>query len=348
MGSDQSLVIRKADSDDMAEWNAWLSTSENGSFYHRYEWRDIVKQEFNHDSPYLLAERAGHIVGLLPITFVSSRLFGRILCSVPFLNFGGPVAEDETVERALVNAACREAEWVGADYLELRCPKPIASDLPSSMHKISMTIALPNDADALWSSFASKHRTNIRRAYKNDLRVEHGGMELLKPFYNILAESWRNLGTPIYRERYFRKILETFPKTTRIFVCYQGETPIAAAFNGYLNGVVEGLWAGVRGEYRAAQPNYVLYWEMMKHACEAGYAHYHLGRSTAESGAESFKKKWRADAKQLYWYYFLPKGGEIPELNVSNPKYQMAINTWRKLPIGLTTRIGPMLSRSIP
>jgi lipid II:glycine glycyltransferase (peptidoglycan interpeptide bridge formation enzyme) len=163
-----------------------------------------------------------------------------------------------------------------------------------------------------------------------------------------MCQSWRSLGTPIYRKKYFQSILDAFGNQIRIFIAYHGETPVATAFNGHFNGTVEGMWAGALPASRRLQVNYVLYWEMIKDACLRGYSSYHLGRSTVESGGESFKKKWNAEINQLYWQYFMPGGGELPELNVNNPKYRTAINMWRRLPLGVTRFLGPMLSRSIP
>jgi len=108
------------------------------------------------------------------------------------------------------------------------------------------------------------------------------------------------------------------------------------------------MWAGGGPRARELQANYVLYWEMMREACLRGSKLYHLGRSTADSGAEDFKKKWNAESQQLYWYFHRPDGGPMPELNVANPKFQLAIKVWRKLPLWVTRQVGPVLARSIP
>lgn len=345
-GGELSLEI--ADADDAAAWNTFLTSREDGSFYHLYEWREINARALGHESIYLAARAGDQVVGVLPLTFVTSRLFGRILCSAPFVNFGGPCAIDEHVARALLQAAKNKAGHLSADYLELRCASALDTDWPVSLRKISMTIELQADPDALWNSFTSKHRTNIRRSYKNGLQVRSGHSELLPTFYALMEQSWRSLGTPLYARSYFERILATLSDYTRIFVCYRGEEPIAAAFNGYFNGTAEGLWAGGTPQARALQANYALYWEMIQDACVRGFKRYHLGRSTADSGAEDFKKKWNATSSQLYWYFYRPGGGEMPALNVDNPKYRLAIDIWRRLPLSVTRVVGPLLARLIP
>ena len=211
-----------------------------------------------------------------------------------------------------------------------------------------MTISLDSNPDTIWSSFTSKHRKNIRRAYKNNLRVESGQFELLNTFYDLLCRSWRGLGTPIYRKKFFERILDAFGQDVLIHVAFKDDTPVATALTGHFRGTVEGMWAGSPIEYRNVQSNYVLYWEMIKTACEMGSEHFHLGRSSTGSGSESFKKKWSADTRQLYWQYYLPEGGPMPELNVDNPRYKNAIRLWQMMPVWMTRLVGPTIARSIP
>ena len=165
------------------EWDAFLEAHEHGSFYHRHGWRRLNQVQLGHDCIYLVARDGDSITGILPLVLTNSRLFGRILCSLPFVNFGGPVAVDAGTTRRLLEAAQEHASRLRANYLEVRCAEPLETDLPVSLHKISMTLELEADPDLLWNRFASKHRTNIRRVYKDGLTVAAGGEELLPDFF---------------------------------------------------------------------------------------------------------------------------------------------------------------------
>jgi FemAB-related protein (PEP-CTERM system-associated) len=343
-----SLDISSAVESDRSGWDDFVDRTPGGSFYHRFGWKGVVEREFGHRVEYLVARRDGVISGVLPLVFIESRLFGRILCSMPFLNYGGPVADDTATANALAQRAIELGQSLGADYLELRCAAPLETTMPVSLRKISMTVPLMADPDALFNSFTSKHRTNIRRAQKNELDVVSGGAEFVDTFYAMLERSWRNLGTPLYAKRFFQAICAEFDDQLRIFVCRHKGTPVAVAFNGHGNGIVEGMWAAASVEFRHLQPNYVLYWEMMRDACTRGYKHFHLGRSTSDSGAEQFKSKWLAQTQQLYWYFHRFDGGPLPELNPDNPKYRLAIAAWQRMPLWATRALGPRLARSIP
>jgi FemAB-related protein (PEP-CTERM system-associated) len=332
----------------VGKWNEYLHNSAQSCFYQRLEWQLINSEYFNHKVFNLVAEENDKIVGVLPIVSLNSVVFGHLLCSMPFVNYCSSCADNKEIEKKLFEYACDITKQTGAKYLEIRSLQPSSINMKESKNKISLTIDLDQDPDILWNGFKSKHRTNIRRVYKSGVTVKKGGEELLSDFYYIISKSWKDLGTPIYSIDYFKKILLHFKHDICIFVAYIDEVPVAAALNGYYDSTVEGMWLGVDSQYRKRQPSYVLYWEMIKDACQKGYKKYHLGRSTVDSGGESFKKKWNAKTTQLYWLYYLNKIDELPNLNPQNPKYKLVIKIWSSLPLWLTQFIGPFVSKYIP
>ena len=343
------MEIIRCESAQEARWNAYVAAAARASFYHRWEWRAINQRHLGHTSCYLAAVADGRVVGLFPIVRVKSRLFGDIACSMPFVNFGGPVGESDHIEKALLDEAATVADDWGVDYLEIRSTRDLGEQYPCSRHKVSMTVELAPDPEVLFNAFKGDQRKEIRRAYKYGFTAKFGTTAVFEDFYATLCETWRDLGTPIYSRAYLEAVVAAFPSQTRICVVYAADgTPAATAFMGHQNGVMEGLWLGTRAPYRRQLVGYVLYWEIIKDACEQGHRLFHLGRSTADSGAEQFKRKWNAHPTQLYWQYILRKRQDIPQLNVTNPKFQMAIAAWRRLPVGVTRHLGPLIARAIP
>ena len=197
-------------SDSLEVWNRFVRESPSAGFYHRFEWKSVNENEFGHQTYYLASASKGEIEGILPFVLIRSRLFGRILCSMPFVNFCGPSSATSTAEAALLKHAYQLADQESVDYFEIRSLHVSDSELPVSHDKVSMTVPLASDPDLLWDAFTSKHRNNIRRAYKSGLHVKSGHIELLDTFYDLLSRSWRDLGTPVYRKRYFESILREF------------------------------------------------------------------------------------------------------------------------------------------
>lgn len=343
------MKIFYSDSCDEKSWNHYIFEHPQATFYHDFRWKNVMESCFHHRTYYLICKNIhDEVSGILPLIHLKSFLFGSIICSMPFLNFGGICSSNDDATNALI-AECKKLLYLShANYIELRHHYNLQIGLPRREHKVSMVIDLENDPSKLWNQFKSKHRTNIRRAEKNNLTIQHGHADLLDDFYRLISIGWRNHGTPIYPYSFFAKIVDTFPDEIEIFVVYHEGQPIATAMNGLFQNTVEGMWTYTLREFARLQTNYYLYWKMIEKACLDGYSRYHLGRSTKDSGSISYKKKWKASPRQLYWDYILPVGKEIPHLSVDNPKYNTAIKFWKQLPLPVSQKLGPLFSKYIP
>src|SRR6516165_4878350 len=68
-------------------------------------WLTVLEQGVGH-TPYALeATRGERTVGVLPLAYVRSMLFGRFLVSLPYLTYGGAVADDDRAAAALTDRA---------------------------------------------------------------------------------------------------------------------------------------------------------------------------------------------------------------------------------------------------
>ena len=96
------------------------------------------------------------------------------------------------------------------------------------------------------------------------------------------------------------------------------------------------------------KPNMFLYWKILCFAGERGFRLFDFGRSSIGSGTHRFKKQWGSQEVPLHWAYWVPDGAALPELNTENPRYQVAIRLWQKLPVSVTKLIGPRIVRCLP
>src|ERR1022692_1488804 len=74
------------------------------SGYHSWAWRQVFEQTLGHECVYLVARLhdRGRVYGILPLVFMKSWIFGRTMTSLPFVNYGGVVADSSPVARALL------------------------------------------------------------------------------------------------------------------------------------------------------------------------------------------------------------------------------------------------------
>src|SRR5262245_27931199 len=95
------------------------------SYAYDARWQTTVCQGLNH-RPYLLtAWRGTEVVGLLPLAFVKSAIFGRFLVSLPYVNSAGVMSECPDASQALVDRAVSLADELRVRYLELRHEKEL-------------------------------------------------------------------------------------------------------------------------------------------------------------------------------------------------------------------------------
>src|SRR5262249_36853926 len=142
---------------------------------------------------------------------VQSWLFGRFLVSLPFVNYGGVLADDDVAAGALFERAAAIAAERRLAHVELRHRQQRFPGAPSKSHKVAMLLPLADDAPAMWDGLDRKVRNQVRKAEKSGLTCEFGGAELLDPFYAVFAANMRDLGTPVYAKRFFLEVLQAFP-----------------------------------------------------------------------------------------------------------------------------------------
>ena len=197
---------------DRDAWDRYVATRPDAAGYHEWSWRRIFEGTFGHTCHYLIASsEPENLLGILPLVEIRSLLFGRSLTSLPFVNFGGVLADSDDVARALLARASELAREQKCKHVELRHIARRFDDLPCKQHKVTMRLRLEaaaSDAKAgkgedspLWSKIDRKARNQVRKAQKSNLTVVRGGVELVDEFYTVFARNMRDLGTPVYAKR---------------------------------------------------------------------------------------------------------------------------------------------------
>ena len=174
------------------------------------------------------------------------------------------------------------------------------------------------------------------------------GIELLNRFTRSSPATCAIWELPYTARGSSEKWSPHFPHSTRVFVVRLGMQPVAASLVHWHRDILEVPWASSLRPYNALCPNVLLYWEMLRFAIEHDMRVFDFGRSTPGEGTFHFKRQWGAEPQELIWESWLPPDREPPELSPRNPRYRAAIALWRRLPLCLTTFVGPHVARGIP
>jgi len=345
---DYSAVTISILNDELDEWNTYVNSNPAASIYHRAEWRDIIRKTYGHESYYFIARGADkHIVGILPLIRLKSRLFGDLLVSMPYFKTGGTVADHPCVEKQLMQAANEKASKLGIEHIEYRDDIP-REGFPVQSGKVNMILPLPESQEELWNNFSSKLRAQVKRPLRENPEVLLGGKEYLDDFYAVYARNMRDLGSPAHSKQFVQNIMSSFPDRSWIICLRLNKRPIAAGFLISHGDMLEIPLASTVRDVNHLSMNMLLYWEVLKFAIDSDFLYFNFGRSSKDAGTFRFKQQWGAIPMQLYWHYWLNGSNELPSLNPSNPKYALAINTWKKLPLAITNWLGPRIVRNLP
>lgn len=324
-------------------WDAYVDGHPEGTFFHLLRWREVLAESVGFEPHYLWALRGSRVVGLLPLVRVKSVLFGHSLVSLPFCVQGGVIADDAPATQALLDHARSLAEREEVDYLELRHTRPVAEGWPTKgeTYVLFRRDLSPNVEDNL-KAIPRKQRAMVRKGI--DAGLVSREEDSLGNFFRIYATSVRNLGTPVFPRRYFARLHSAFREQCRVTTVFAGDTPVSSVLSFVYKNTVMPYYGGGLPAARNLKAYDFMYWEVMRTACEQGIGCFDYGRSKRESGSYSFKKNWGFEPRPLHYQYHLVKQQGLPDRNPNNPKYELAVNAWKRLPLPLANFLGPFVS----
>jgi FemAB-related protein (PEP-CTERM system-associated) len=333
--------------DDHESWDRFVKSSSDGTIFHQIAWRQVVQDVFHHGPRYLLAEDGGDIKGVLPLFEVRGLLTGRVLVSVPYAVYGGICSSHPTATDLLLEVARDLASRHRARYVELRQLRPVHQELPTKELYSTFVRPLDPDPEVNMAAVPRKQRRMIRQGAKNGL-VARQGWESLADFYDVFLVSRRHLGSPPFPLQLFESIRDHFGKQAQLLTVWHEQRVVAGVVSLFYEDRVMPYYGAALPSAFALAANDFMYWEVMREACLAGYRQFDFGRSRAGSGAYDFKRHWGFEPQPLAYQYLLRRGSRMPNVSPSNPKLQVLIRGWKRLPLSVTRQIGPPLTRWLP
>lgn len=341
-----TLEVRTLDAAGMVEWDRYVMQAPRGTFFHRAGWKTVLETAFGHRTHYLYAALNGEVVGVLPLGEVKSLLFGHTLSSTPFCVYGGIVADSPEVANALRARACAIADDLRVDALELRNLEKSDTGWPVKELYYTFRKAIEPDDEANLKAIPNRQRAMVRKGIAEGLECDwDAGTDRL---YRVYSESVRNLGTPVFGQRYLQLLREVFADDCSVLMISRGAEDVAGVMSFYFRDEVIPYYGGSTAAARGIKGvNHFMYWELMRLSREQGCRLFDFGRSKEGTGPFSFKKNFGFEPQPLPYEYYLVKSRKMPDVNPLNPKYRLMIETWSRLPLPLANLVGPMLARSL-
>jgi FemAB-related protein (PEP-CTERM system-associated) len=342
-----AIEVRLLEPGEEEDADQFVKACPEGTFFHLSGWKRIVERVMKRRCFWLIARRESRICGVFPIGEVRNRIFGDCLVSLPLAVYGGVCAEDRDAYFRLLEAGRDLATRLRSKYLEMRNrTEPFETGLPGRDLYVTFTQDLSPGPEKLLKALPRDTRYAVRKSQKAGLVWTEDLTD--DEFYEIYAQSVHRLGTPVFPRELFLSLRTEFPNSCRLFGVRKGKVAIAGVFCFYFRGEVIPYYGGSIAGTNKDSPNNFMYWSLIEQSCREGYRSFDFGRSKKGTGSFHFKSAWSMQVTELPYRYQLVTAKEIPHLSPVDPKFQLPIAIWKRLPLSWTKVLGPGIIRWIP
>jgi FemAB-related protein (PEP-CTERM system-associated) len=347
------LTLHLLEPQERPRWDAFVRTCPEATFFHLSGWQRVIEKSFGIRTWFYYVQQDGQIQGVLPLAEIKSRLFGHSLGAMPFCVYGGPVAVDgptgAAARRLLDGAAHELAEKLGVGHLEYRGMQRFHPD-DAAWHTKELYVTfrkeISNDDEANLNAIPRKQRAMVRKGIKLGLRGEIDGN--VDRLFEAYARSVHRLGTPVFPKKYFAALQKEFGDECEVrTIVTEDDRLVGSVLSFYWRDEVVPYYGGGTELAREVAGNDFMYWNLMQAAAARGVRIFDFGRSKLGTGAYDFKKNWGFTAQHLPYEYKLYASSALPDNNPLNPKYQMFIKMWKKLPLPVANFMGPYIVRNL-
>jgi serine/alanine adding enzyme len=336
--------------DREADWQAFAD--ERGGVFHSLGWRQALEETFGYASRYLLLlDRGERIACLLPVMIARNLRLARVAVSLPFVNYLDLCCRDEAAHAALVEMLPTLPGRLGVRSVELRLLEGDLTGTGASIDRSNVTFFLPLDRgeEAVLAGCTATNRNHVRKVYRREFFTSDTESQDLDVFYALFARRQKELGTPVPRIDFYRRLRELLPGRTVVLIVRVRETatPVAAMFLFASGDTLHYVWGGGDVKYNREYVNVFMYWEALRYAIARGFRRLDLGRSSStdgHGGTYAFKAQFGGIARPLSYARF---GGGSASASAQRERLSGAVSVWKKLPDALTAPLGAVLIRYV-
>jgi len=310
-------------------------------------WRHVLGKSYGINSYFTAVEDGDILIGTLGLYEIKHPLFGHYLTTAPFSTDGGLIYDNDLARDLLVEDAKRLADELKVDYLVLRVRGLQIKGFEQDQHYRTALLDLHAGSEEIWTNtFPGKTRNQVRRGIKEGFTIDTGP-DQLSEFHLVFNEHMRYLGSPTHSKKFYQNIIKYLGKYARFIVMREGDSLVAGALLFEVNGTAMNYHTVSLLKYNRRCANYFLYWDMIEGSCKRGNKSFDMGRSEADSSNLKFKKNWGTKIVELNYNYYLRNLADIPYLDPRNTRYRLPIAIWKKLPLSITTTLGPHFIRGL-
>lgn len=293
-GGGSMPILDKTNPEECNRFDAFMQTHPHSSYTQSLAWAK-VKQNWDNEAVYVENDR-GQITGAALVLIRHVPVLKKTILYTP----RGPVwnwEDGETFHQLLLmlqilakrHKAYKiviDPYFMATDQKEIDLVKsydftfmPDAPPLTTIQSRTTYVLDIAGKtAEEVFSGFHSKWRYNTRLAGRKGVECRVCTVEeALDDFYELMLQTSARDGFTPRSKSYFENFIRSLGDCCRLYMCYQGDTPLSGAITTNYAGRTFYVYGASSNEHRNLMPNYLMQWTMMQWAIETGCSIYDFG-----------------------------------------------------------------------
>ncbi len=333
---------------DIPNWDDLVLATGKASFFHSSAWARVLHESYGYKPIYFCSFENGKLSSLMPFMEVNSWLTGKRGVSLPFSDHCRFLGSDESRLSEMIPSVIDHGRAAGWKYAESRDTGTLFHGETSFSRYFLHTLDLDKDLDRILAGFRASTRRNIKRAHREQVKVDVlRSSRSLKEFYRLHCMTRKGHGFPPQPYKFFERIFEHIVSADKgiVVIATVRKSPVAGAVFFHFGNKALFKYGASDKRYHDLRPNNLVMWEAIKWYRDRSFKTMNFGRTNPEDkGLLQFKSGWGTNEQVCFYYkYDLRRSAFVRERN----NWRLASRFADKLPSPIFNWVGSLLYRHI-
>ena len=341
------MDVIRIDESRKKEWEDYLMENPYAIAWQSFDWSDVVRR--NYEAEFIpLAAYDGRIRGVLPLYRMEGFLIKNQLISVPYAVAGGIVSDNDEASASLIESAVamyRKSEGMsGITLKQYKVKAP--GDLRVDENFYNAELGLSPDIDEMWSRISQTNQEKIEETRAFSLVLDYPS-DSIDEFYKLLLIHHRNNGVPCVAKKWIQDLV-SFKMYSIALLRLSGEIVAGTMVKKYKRTVSFPFTSLTSLDARTNLFAYNLYWQLIKNFIQEGFEIFHSGRIPKTDETNEYRLGW-GGARYPYYYQYYPGGTGATEFSKKRGKKRQVVSSvFKRMPLGVSRIIGPLIASRFP
>jgi len=300
-------------------WNDLIFQMNGYSIFHSSQWAKLLSNTYGYKPCYLVIEKEGRILAVVPMMIINSFITGRRIVSLPFTDFCKPLLTEDNSFNFIFDEIIKFGKKENLNYIEFKDDNKQHNYDNSTTFQYRHKLILDKTDEEMFSSFRKGTKSKIKKAIKEGVEVQiDNSFDSIKRFCQMNYVTRRRHGLPPQPTSFFNNLYKyLISKNLGFIVLAKKENQVAAGAVYLTFGKkVFYKYSASYPEYRNLSANNLVMWEAIKHSLSNNFEEMDFGISeSSNEGLRVYKNGWGVEETKINLYKYDLKKDMFVELN---------------------------------